>query len=308
MDLYEPLYIQRPRGGTGVLRLAAAANATAQDLAGRHAEFDRPRGEQMKREPAAGCACCRRGPGRNDDGDSPARPQPAADSGHDNARRRWQSLTGTRAKACNRPPEAGNVGNLFQYAIATPVTLAPPTVGHAADRQRRRGGRKAFDLQRRRAGQASALRTAVHQHDRPAPDAGPDHRVRRRRLRRRRQDRRPAARQPTAYQLRLGPRHRSGPAEQGPARGIAERAAAEGHADRHAEVRPHDRVHREELRQAAEDRVDRIPDRADVDAGCAREAGGEDPRSVSLRASRPSRASRSSFRSTSSGPTVSTWP
>ena len=46
--------------------------------------------------------------------------------------------------------------------------------------------------------------------------------------------------------------------------------------------RPYDRIHGEELRPAGENRADRVPHRADVDPGCTRQASGEDPRLVSL--------------------------
>ena len=106
--------------------------------------------------------------------------------------------------------QAANVGELFQYVIATPVTLPRqesamlPIVNDVGQR------RKTFDLQPAGAGQASAQRPAAHQHHRPAPDARPDHGLRRRRLCRRRPDRRHAARRRAADQLCPRPGHRSG--------------------------------------------------------------------------------------------------
>ena len=57
----------------------------------------------------------------------------------------------------------------------------PRQVGHAADRQRVGQRRKSLDLQRADAGQASAQRPEAEELDRSAPDARPDHRLRRRR-------------------------------------------------------------------------------------------------------------------------------
>ena len=84
--------------------------------------------------------------------------------------------------------QASDVGEMFHYTIATPVKLPRsqsamlPIVNESVQ------GREGFDLQRGGARQASAQRPAAEEHDRPAPDAGADHGVRRRRLRRRRPD------------------------------------------------------------------------------------------------------------------------
>ncbi len=93
----------------------------------------------------------------------------------------WNPSQGVQSAA-----RGGNVGNLFQYAIATPVSIPRQQSAMLPIVNADVAGEKLVDLQRRRASPASALRTAVHQPDRPAPDAGSDHRLRWRRLCRRR--------------------------------------------------------------------------------------------------------------------------
>ncbi len=79
--------------------------------------------------------------------------------------------------------QGGDVGELFRYEIATPVTLARQQLRHAADHQRLGRGRESLDLQRQRPPQTSLEWAAAEKHYQPAPDAGSDHGVRRRRLR-----------------------------------------------------------------------------------------------------------------------------
>ena len=55
------------------------------------------------------------------------------DAGDGELSTRWTCQQGVQSAA-----QAGDVGELFQYAIDTPVTLAAAAVGHAADRQRHR--------------------------------------------------------------------------------------------------------------------------------------------------------------------------
>ncbi len=170
-------------------------------------------------------------------------------------RQRGQDLW-TSAKACSPPPKAGNVGNLFQYAIAMPVSLPRQQSAMLPIVNAEVKGEKVSIYNAGGPG-ASTRSTACGS---PTPTdlylmQGPDHGLRRRRLRRRCQDRRPPARQPAADQLRAGPGHRSRPAEQEPAGGTAERAAAEGDDDYRPQVRPLDGVHGEELGQAGKERA-----------------------------------------------------
>ena len=112
---------------------------------------------------------------------------------------------------------AGNVGELFQYAIRTPVTLSRhesamlPIVNSDVKAEK-------FSIYNPAVQAKHPLeRPEAHELHQPAPDAGPDHGLRRRHLCRRRHDPGHPARQRAADQLRPGSRHRSGPREQEPA-------------------------------------------------------------------------------------------
>ena len=151
---------------------------------------------------------------------------------------------------------------------------ASPAVGHAADRQRLGAGRKGLDLQPGGPGQAPAQRTQAGELDRPAPDARPDHGLRRRGLRRRRPDRGPAAGHRAAHQLRDGSRHRGRARRHQQARAVGEPQARQGHGHQQPQVRALAAVHGEELRQKDQEGADRVPAGGQLEAGRAGQAHG----------------------------------
>ena len=224
MDLYQPLYVARPRVEME-LYASLRPQSYEQDLAKREAEF-------RQRGPMAGGAAT----GDADGGDG----WPTADDGASAAqggRGGGQGLElGQRQRGGHLEPPAGRAVGGHGPRRGQPLPVhhphargpGPAAVGHVAHRQRKGQGREGLDLQRAGPSQAPPVRPETDQHHRLALDAGSDHGARRRRLRGRRQDRRPAARQPTADQLLDRPRHRGRAGEQALSRADSQRAAGEG--------------------------------------------------------------------------------
>jgi hypothetical protein len=165
-----------------------------------------------------------------------------------------------------------DVGELFQYRIESPVSLSPCT----APFQRRRAGRKAIDLQRQRAAEASTQWPAVEEHDRTAPDAGTRHGVRRRHLCRRCTDRGSASRQRAINQLRARPGYRGRARGEIFPRAVDERKNRQGNAYLDAQVRAHPDLHREELGQARQVGAHRISFRCELETDRAQGTHRED--------------------------------
>ena len=86
--------------------------------------------------------------------------------------------------------DGGELGDFFQYDRQAGEP-APAEVGHAAHRQQGRRGHARQHLQRSTQAKFPLLGPQVQEHLRPAPDAGPHHRLRRLQLRRRRPHPRP---------------------------------------------------------------------------------------------------------------------
>ena len=274
MDLYQPTYIPRPQAHLELFS-SLGPQTYEQDLAKRDMEFRRVAegGAAMDRRRAA---------------------MPAAAHGRDgHAQGGGGASVDAQASQC-RPaveprPGRGVGGHRRQRGRAVPVRHPHPghalaaRIGHAAHPQQRREGREVLDLQPRRAAQAPLERPEAHQLDRPAPDAGADHGLRRRHLCRRRHDPGHPAGQRAADQLRPGPRHGGGPREQGPPGADHQRPHRQGHADHRPQVHALAGVHGEELRQEGQEGPDRVRPRSELDARFAQGAGRKDPRQVSLR-------------------------
>ena len=107
--------------------------------------------------------------------------------------------------------DGGEAGGLLPVRHR-PARLPPaPEVGPAAHRRQGRAGQPPVDLQRARAGQVPAAGPALQEHLGPAPHAGAGHRLRGLHVRRRRPRHGPAAQRGAPRQLRHGPRHRGQP-------------------------------------------------------------------------------------------------
>ena len=286
--------VRRPaRGGAGAVCLAAAADVRP-GSGGRGwgiqkpaAEADRARAKQQN------------------DGRSLRRMRRAGRSGRRNGRRR-RTATWRDAKAAEKASTPASLpGRCNRWP--RPATSASCSSTRSPRRSRCRGssrpccrsstnrckGEKVSIYNRSGACQASAQRPAAEEHDRPAPDARADHRVRRRRLCRRRPDRGPAARHRAADQLCDGPRYRSRPDDRRRAGAARQRAAiSKGtlHTS-HKYARTQD-VHRQELRQESEESADRVSARAALEAGRARRSRPKRPATCTASPSPPSRASR----------------
>jgi hypothetical protein len=119
MDLYEPLYVQRP---LEQLQLYASLRAQVYGQ-------DMEKAEERFRELAESDASARSGPKggmarRGSVAKAPAAPAPAAGAEFDAAYVKDESLSAIQLAGSAASAQAGEVGELFQYAVATPVTLA----------------------------------------------------------------------------------------------------------------------------------------------------------------------------------------
>ena len=233
MDLYNPLYVNRPtvepelfaslrpvtyRGGFG---------KDADGLGSGRAPTDEVAANRPKSAPAPMAAGGFGGSGRGAAGPALAAAVPLACGSSDepgryrrtrrtkpigSSTRRMSaansaggSATGTVGNAAT----AGALGDFFQYTIDHPVSLARqksamlPIVGKDIE------GQKVSIYNQRVQAKHPLLGPEVQEHVRRAPEPGTDHGVRGQRLRRRHPRARRAAQRGAARQLRHRPRHRS---------------------------------------------------------------------------------------------------
>jgi hypothetical protein len=122
MDLYDPLYVQRPEERLN-LHASLRAQRYGQDLSDRDELLAAVEAEPMSAEPPNGDIARRRR-------FAGAAPAPAA-APAESAGKTWMALDKSQSSAdrfsyirSQPSAQAGDVGELFQYTIATPVTLA----------------------------------------------------------------------------------------------------------------------------------------------------------------------------------------
>ena len=238
MDLYNPLYVNRPtvepelfaslrpvtyRGGFGDDEgHGMAGTSTTRKLACR---FHRQCGElggvaaELRLRRRMGCGDAQPAKSRDDE----AR---CADCGHRERSRTRSYATEAAAELAQRlgtgtvgnAATAAALGDFFQYTIDHPVSLARQKTRHAAHRRQGCRGAEGLHLQPVRPGQAPAARPQVQEHLGRAPQPGTDHGLRGKRLRRRHPRARRAAERGTARQLRHRSRHRGRCRRSAPAR------------------------------------------------------------------------------------------
>jgi hypothetical protein len=181
MDLYQPLYVQRPEVKPE-LYASLRPQTYDQDLAAKEAEFreagDRITEEKLAAKLADGSDQARRsrslamgrggmgGGGFGATGGAiPGKPMAAADQPMNLGQRRPIPCPSRR---CRRA-----VPIRHRHAGQTPAAA----IGDAADREWQRGRNQGLDLQRRRTSQAPAQRSTAQKHHEAAPDARSGHGV-----------------------------------------------------------------------------------------------------------------------------------
>ena len=276
MDLYQPLYVPRPevqlelyssllpqiyRAGLGPQGTGVCGPVRTGRKRNRRSESLRPAGgtEYRRDAPAELCVCAR---GAADD----LRPS---------------TLHGdvvAGGPASQSAAQAANVGNLFQYVIATPVSLPRQQSAMLPIANADVKGEKldiynaAVQAKHPLYGLRFTNTTDLYLMQGPITvfDGGVyagDARI---------EDLPPGGERLISYGIDLDTE--VAPRDEEPARGIAQRPSAQGHDVHRPQVRAVAGVHGEELGQEGEDRVGRVSDRRRLEAGFAREADRKDPR------------------------------
>ena len=308
MDLYQPLYIPRPEVQLE-LYASLRPQTYGQDLARKESGVRRRR-----TAPAAPAGLARTGDGK------------AASRRRSGLRRRrgriepcWPTRAdrpAAEATATSGPPpqgvqsaaQAGNVGNLFQYAIATPVSLPRqqsamlPIVNADVKGEKVSIYNASVQAKHPLYGLRFTNPTDLYLMQGPITvfDGGVyagDAKI---------EDLPPGSQRLISYGLDLDTE--VAPQSKGQPEELLSVRLLKGTLHRHPQVRPGDRVHGEELGQEGEDRADRVPDRRRLGRWFRPRSRRKRPATCTALPWRPSRASRPSWRSTRSGPTASRWP
>ena len=190
--------------------------------------------------------------------------------------------------------QAGDVGELFQYAIATPVTLPRqqsamlPIVNETVKGEKVSIYNEAVQAKHPLNGLRLINSTDLHLMQGPITvfDGGAyagDAKI---------EDLPPGSR--AADQLRPGPGHRSGPEAKSQPEQLLSVKLVKGTMHRQPQVRRDARVHGQELRREGQDRADRVPARRRTGSWSRRRSRPKRPATSTASPSRPSRASRPS--------------